>query len=239
MICDFCGEERVLDLLDVWAGERAWQFDTCCEEYHETLVADLQYAAELPARERVKFLAPLRALFAEYGIDIRQAFDSWQDGAFRLDYGLELREIEQRDAFAFIAAHHAHNKPPRGWRWGHALYNGEQLVAVAIVGRPVARMIDGATTVEVTRLCSDRTVDAALVWNASSMLYAAAAKEAKRRGYRKAITYTLETESGASLQASGWTPEAKTRGGSWNTPSRPRQDQAPTCPKVRWARALA
>lgn len=238
-ICEFCGEERRMDLLDAWASERAWMFDTCCEQYHQTLLDDLDYAMELPARERVKFLAPLRALFAEYGLDVRQVFDCADECAYRLDYGLQLREIAQADAFAFIAAHHRHNVAPRGWRWGHALYNGDTLVAVATVGRPVARMIDGTTTVEVTRLCTDPTLDPALVWNASSMLYAAAAREAKERGYRKAITYTLESESGGSLKASGWTPEHRTSGRSWNTPSRPRTDKAPTCPKIRWARSLA
>lgn len=237
-LCEFCGEPRFFELLDCWTDERAWIFDTCCEEYHETLLADLEYAAELTPRERVKYLAPLRAKFAEWGIDIRQAFASESEMAFRLDYGLELATIPLTDAKAFIREHHRHNVPPLSWRWGHALYNGDKLVAVATVGRPVARMIDGTTTVEVTRLCVDASLDSALVWNACSMLYAAAAREAKTRGYKKAITYTLETENGGALAASGWTAEAKTRGGSWNRGSRPREDKAPTCRKIRWARTF-
>lgn len=116
--------------------------------------------------------------------------------------------------------------------------NGADLVAVAMVGRPVARMIDGAKVVEVTRLCVNPQLDQELAWNACSMLYAEAAREAKRRGFEKIITYTLESESGHALKASGWAIEAKTRGGSWSRPSRARQDVGPTCPKVRWAKVL-
>lgn len=128
-------------------------FETCCEQYHESLVEDLEYAAGLPARERLAFLAPLRELFAGYGVDIRQAYSDLGEGAFRLDFGLEIGPVTLQEAKAFVVEHHRHNRPPCGWRWGHGLYNGGELVAVATVGRPVARMLDAATTVEVTRLC--------------------------------------------------------------------------------------
>lgn len=237
-VCEFCGEERILDLLECWPEERAWLFDTCCEEFHNGLLEELEYASELSAQERKAYLQPLRDLFAGYGIDIRQAFKSESEGAFRLDYGLELVEIAQADAKAFVAKHHRHNKPPVGWKWGHALVNGSDVVAVAMVGRPVARMIDGNTTVEVNRLCVDPDVDQALVWNACSMLYAATAKEAERRGFSKVITYTLESEPGTTLKAAGWQQDAIVKGRSWNCASRPREDAAPTCNKVRWARQL-
>jgi hypothetical protein len=58
-------------------------------------------------------------------------------------------------------------------------------------------------------------------------------------GYRKIITYILESESGTSLKASGWELESERCGGvSWNVPSRPRMDKAPTCLKQRWAKQL-
>ena len=31
MICDYCDEELVLDLLEVWPEERAFMIETCCE----------------------------------------------------------------------------------------------------------------------------------------------------------------------------------------------------------------
>lgn len=71
------------------------------------------------------------------------------------------------------------------------------------------------------------------------MLYAEAAREAKRRGYSRIITYILETEDGTTLKAVGWNKETKTRGGSWNTPSRARVDKAPTCRKWRYSKQLA
>lgn len=228
-----------MDLLEIFPDERAWIFDTCCEVYHESLLDDLDYASSMKPQERVKYLAPLRELFAGYGVPIRQAFDSFvETGSFRLDFGLELVEVGLTEAKDFIRTHHAHNVPPLSWRWGHGLRNGGELVAVATVGRPVARMIDGTTTVEVTRLCVNRELDKELTWNACSQLYTAAAREAKARGFKKAITYTLETESGHALKAAGWVAEWKTKGGSWNRPSRGRTDKAPTCRKIRWAKYL-
>ena len=54
-------------------------------------------------------------------------------------------------------------------------------------------------------------------------LYSRAARIAKEIGYKRIITYILESETGISLKASGWHLEATNCGGrSWNTPSRPR-----------------
>lgn len=71
----------------------------------------------------------------------------------------------------------------------------------------------------------------------------------KELGYSKIITYILETESGDSLRASGWHLEAENvGGGSWNKPSRPRQETTvkggmqrekyPQGKKQRWAKDL-
>lgn len=238
--CPFCGEERFVDLFEVWPEERAFQLDTCCEESQEDLRDQLAHAAEdLGAMERVRFLEPLRELFELYGMPIRQAYASRRELAIRLDWGLTLGPVRQKVAKAFIGEHHRHNPPPPGWKWGHGLYNGDELVGICWVGRPVARALDHTQVLEVNRLCVRPDLDPELVWNACSMLYAAAAREAKGRGYQKLITYTLESEDGTSLRAAGWEQEATTRGGSWDTPSRRRTDRAPTCPKVRWARELA
>ena len=73
-----------------------------------------------------------------------------------------------------------------------------RLAGVAIVGRPVSRYLDDGKTLEVNRLCTDGTK------NACSFLYAAAARAARAMGYQRIITYTLDTEGGASLRAAGW-----------------------------------
>jgi hypothetical protein len=92
----------------------------------------------------------------------------------------------------------------------------------------VARALDNGWTLEVTRCCTDSTPHAA------SMLYAAAWRAAKALGYTRLITYTLISEPGTSLKAAGWKTLYTTDGGSWNCPSRPRVDKAPTVQKHLW-----
>lgn len=121
--------------------------------------------------------------------------------------------------------HHRHHKPTQGHRFSLACYDDDRLCGVAIVGRPVARKIDQYNTVEVLRLCTDGT------HNACSFLYAACKRAAKALGYERIITYILESESGISLAASGWKYVYTNAGGSWDSPSRPREDKHPTCPK--------
>jgi hypothetical protein len=53
-------------------------------------------------------------------------------------------------------------------------------------------------------------------------------------GFKRLITYTLASETGTSLKASGWKEIGKAGGGSWNKPSRPRVDKAPTRQKTLW-----
>jgi hypothetical protein len=236
--CDWCGEtDYPVDLLEAWPDERAWMFDVCCEGRHEALVELLNEALELPPASRARVLAPLRALFEGYGIPFRSLFSDGV-GGMRWEEGADVVPVEWQTARAFVERHHRHAQAPRGWRSGFGARCGGQLVGVVTVGRPVARLIDSATTVEVNRLCVDPTLDPTLVWNVASQLYAAAAREARRRGYGRIITYTLETEQGTTLRAAGWTPVARTRGGAWTRPSRARTDAAPTCRKVRWERAL-
>jgi len=111
---------------------------------------------------------------------------------------LELRPITLREARAFIAAHHRHNEPPHGWLYGVALYAGGELRAVGVAGRPVARALQDGLTVELTRVCTlgDR--------NAASRLYGSLCRAAAALGYRRAITYTLESEPGSSVLAAGF-----------------------------------
>ena len=106
--------------------------------------------------------------------------------------------VTLREACAFIAEHHRHNKPPRGWKFGVGLQVNGQLVGVATAGRPIARHFDDGLTLEVNRTCTDGTR------NANSMLYGAIWRAAKAMGYRRCITYTQADETGASLRAAGW-----------------------------------
>lgn len=145
------------------------------------------------------------------------------------------------EVFSDVEKHHRHHEAPQGWKFGVAVYNGAVKVGVATVGRPVSRALQQAEpkTLEVTRVTT--WGDAPLRANASSKLYAAVADRAKALGYTKLITYTLkDVESGHSLVASGWVPTHVSHKGekSWSSKSRPREDKAPTTPKIRWERGL-
>ena len=146
---------------------------------------------------------------------------------------MNLRPSTIRAACEFVRSTHRHHKPPQGGLFAVALESNGQTVGVAIVGRPVSRHLQDGWTAEVTRVA---VVDDAR--NGCSMLYGAARRASKALGYRRLITYTLETESGASLRASGWTCDGTAGGGSWSVPSRPRQDKHPTCIKLRWSVSL-
>ena len=140
---------------------------------------------------------------------------------------LQLQPITWREAKAFIEAHHRHHKAPQGWLFGCAVNDGDQVVGVVMVGRPVSRLRDDGYTAEVTRLC---VLDG--YPNACSMLYAAAWRAARALGYQRIGAYLLESEGGASVRAAGWREVAKTKGGSWDRPSRPRVDSAPIVRKT-------
>jgi hypothetical protein len=145
--------------------------------------------------------------------------------------GLELRPISFRDACAFIRLHHRHHPAPRGWKFGVAAARDGEVVGVVMVGRPVARLLDDGSTLEVTRLC---TIEEASAKNAASLLYSVAWRAARALGYHRLITYTLCEEAGVSLRAAGWRPIRQTRGGTWSRPSRPRATTSPTGSKVLW-----
>ncbi|HEU4437679.1 MAG TPA: XF1762 family protein [Methylomirabilota bacterium] len=145
------------------------------------------------------------------------------------DPTLEVVPCTLRAAFAYIAAHHRHHRPPQGGLFAVAVAKEGQVCGVAVVGMPVARMLADGVTAEVTRVATDGTK------NACSMLYAACRRAALALGWRKLVTYTLPEEGGASLRGAGWRVVAeRTGGGSWSRPRRPRADSHPLQPKVRW-----
>lgn len=144
---------------------------------------------------------------------------------------LSIVPVTLKAARAFVDQHHRHHKAPRGGLFAVAVARGEQVVGVAIVGRPVSRSLDDGWTAEVTRCC---VLDGHP--NACSKLYGACWRAARAMGRRRLVTYTLPTESGGSLRGAGWQVVAETRGGSWDRPSRPRVDEHPTQAKFRWER---
>jgi hypothetical protein len=145
---------------------------------------------------------------------------------------LRIRPTTLREACAFVALHHRHHAPPRGCRFALAVVDEAGAVrGVAISGRPTARRLDNGLTLEVTRVATDGCD------NACSALYGACRRVAQAMGYARVLTYTLSTEPGTSLRASGWRCVGVAGGGTWSRKSRPRADLHPTQSKIRWEAA--
>ncbi len=102
---------------------------------------------------------------------------------------------------------------------------------MACVGRPVARAYDPEKVAEVNRLC----VVPGAPDNTCSFLYAACRRVWQAMGGERIITYTLATESGASLRGAGWVPTVlKPRtGNGWQSRARAHQPVF-DLPKIRW-----
>ena len=145
--------------------------------------------------------------------------------------------ITLRDANAFVRQHHRHHDSVTGCKFAVGLTKTvdgvDHLIGVAICGRPVSRVLDDGFTLEINRLCV--TEDG----NTCSMLYGACSRIAKEMGYKKVITYILESEPGTSLRASNFRLEDARCGGENWTGSRKRKNNR--CPemKQRWAKVLA
>lgn len=144
---------------------------------------------------------------------------------------LLLRPVTLRQANAFVADHHRHHGSVRGHKFAIGVADDRGVLrGVAVTGRPVARLLDDGTHLEVLGVATDGTP------NACSLLYGAVARAGASIGYRRAdiLTYTLATEPGTSLRAAGWVPIAHTRAQSWDRPARRRHDPSPPADRIRW-----
>lgn len=136
--------------------------------------------------------------------------------------------LELKQANQFVSELHRHHDPVHRDKFRIGCKLNGALVGVVQLARPVARGLDDGETIEVVRLCTDGTP------NVCSFLYGRAARVAKDMGYKRIVTYILESETGASLRASGWQFDGMTEAKSWNCKSRPRATTASTCAKQRW-----
>ena len=141
---------------------------------------------------------------------------------------LVIQPVTFSEACQFIRRHHRHHRPPVGSVFQIVVNDGEKIVGVIVAGRPVARMLDNGTVIEVTRCCTDGTM------NACSLLYGAAWKAAKSLGWSRMVTYTLPEEGGGSLRATGAMPVYDAGGGLWIHSGRMRANDHPLGSKVRW-----
>jgi len=132
------------------------------------------------------------------------------------------------EANSYVGRFHRHSNPVTGHKFSLGAALGDQIVGVAIVGRPIARMLDDGLTLEVLRNCTEGER------NVCSFLYGACWRAARAMGYRKMVTYTLQSETGSSLRAAGWKIVREVPAQSWNRPSRPTVDKHPLQARFRW-----
>jgi len=142
---------------------------------------------------------------------------------------LMSQPITFAEARAFIVQHHRHHLPPVGCKACVGVTDGERVVGVAVVGRPVARAEDDGWTAEITRTC---VLDG--VRNAGSAAMGAGIRLAHALGYKRVITRTMIDESGVTLRAVGMKRVKEYESRSWDAPGRPRVDKHPLGQKILW-----
>lgn len=122
---------------------------------------------------------------------------------------MRIAPITFAAACDYINNNHRHHAASQGCKFCIAVYDGDRLCGVAVAGRPVARKLDDGYTLEINRVCTDGTR------NACSMLYGACIRIARNMGYRKVVTYILESEDGASVKAANFRYDGIAGGRHW------------------------
>lgn len=115
---------------------------------------------------------------------------------------LTVVPITLREANDFVASFHRHNgRTARdGGKFAIGASDGDVLVGVAIVGNPLSATLMDGYTAEVLRVCV--LPDAPR--NTCSFLYGRCWRIWQQMGGKRMVTYTLASESGASLRGAGW-----------------------------------
>lgn len=150
---------------------------------------------------------------------------------------LDIQLVELETANRFVSRLHRHHKPVVGHRFSLGCYRviDSVLVGMCICGRPVARKAGNPREImEVTRVCTNGEK------NACSFLLGASARISREMGFRVIQTYILESESGKSLQASGWVRDDRVSpGGKWkHTDGKERSNDHPLGCKHRYFKQL-
>jgi hypothetical protein len=143
--------------------------------------------------------------------------------------------VTLKEANEFVAAFHRHNAPVRGMIFAIGVSHLGELVGVAILGRPVSRMLSDGVTAEIVRCC----VRDEAPKGSCSFLYRAAWRAWRALGGQRVITYTLASENGSSLRGAAFRIVAQVQPEAWSRPSRGRKWQSVYGQqKLRWELAL-
>jgi hypothetical protein len=116
---------------------------------------------------------------------------------------LTTKPITIKAANDFIKGFHRHHRPTirSSGRWAlAAIDSSDEMVGVVIAGNPVSASFMDGYTLELTRLC----VKEGAPKGTCSFLLSKCCSIWRTMGGQRVITYTLETESGASLKGAGW-----------------------------------
>ncbi len=151
---------------------------------------------------------------------------------------MKIVPLKIREANDFVEKWHRHSSRTNndGGKYAIGLEQDGDLVGVAIVGRPTARLLQLPGAAELTRLC----LSPAAPKGAGSKLYARAKRIWQLMGGTTIHTYTLKRESGASMHGAGLRePSAEVAQQQWTRPSRKRNErEIYEEPKVRWTEQL-
>jgi hypothetical protein len=137
-----------------------------------------------------------------------------------------------REANDFVERWHRHSARTSndGGKFAIGLKHDDELVGVAIVGRPVARLLQVEGAAELLRLCTSPAAPK----GAGSKLYSRAKRIWQLMGGTKLHTYTLGRESGASMRGAGLEGKSVVAAcGQWDRPSRLR-DHRPIADEWKW-----
>jgi len=145
--------------------------------------------------------------------------------------------ISIKDANIVVSQWHRHARPVLSAKFSVGCVCDGELVGVAIAGRPVSRYLDDGLTIEVNRVCTLPEAPK----GTCSFLYMACWRIWREMGGLKCITYTLQSESGASLRGAGWVIVAETKPSKgWARPSMNHLNRVDNPvyaqPKFRWER---
>ena len=146
---------------------------------------------------------------------------------------MKIKPYTLRKSNEYVKTHHRHSKTVVGCKFCiAAVDDDDNILGVAIVGRPVARKLDDGFTAEAVRVC----VNDDSPKNSNSFLYGKCWRIWNQMGGRRLITYTLQEESGSSLKAAGYKIVGQTggwdKGKGWTT--RPGREWQPVTGQMKF-----
>ena len=154
-------------------------------------------------------------------------------------YMLRIVPITLREANDFVEAHHRHSARTSndGGKYAIGPRHHDQLVGVAIVGRPIARMLQDGGTAELLRLCTSPEAPK----GSGSKLYSRAKRIWQLMGGVRFVTYTLTSEGGETMRGVGFSDDqaVPVPAAKWSRPSRERKSRPiEALDKQRWEETL-